>query len=388
MKENLMWGINIKDTIAKNLLKRTLNLKDTPNITEQFKLIQALASYKYDEYQQFFPGMRFIESFVLWLDQFEEDNEKKVAYEFIKDRLIFISNNEIKHLVSNVYPDIIVPFMIKYVSELNDIPSYLINKITKNTDFKILKRKSLFLGLSDGARIGFFRRLNKINDLSHEQIWLSYDLSDDKKIDMKEKLKEDLIKIKKDKNLNLNKELNDNRFKLIYLLDDFSASGTSFIRKDNGEYKGKIQRIIESLKKDNEFFSNKITIILILYIASEQAIQQIETYTKEYEKEINFNFDFKLFTIQKIYKDYKVNKQSDGNFCKIIDGKYYDEKVEDEHTNMGGADNMRYGFAKCSLPVVLNHNCPNNSIFLLWSYDYLKTRGLFPRIQRHGSVRK
>jgi len=39
------------------------------DIARQRPVLQALASSKYDEYQQFSPGMRFVESLALWLQQ-------------------------------------------------------------------------------------------------------------------------------------------------------------------------------------------------------------------------------------------------------------------------------------------------------------------------------
>lgn len=50
--------------------------------------LQIFSEYKYDKYQQFFPGMKFIESLSLWLNQFD-DNEKQIAYEFVKNKIIF-----------------------------------------------------------------------------------------------------------------------------------------------------------------------------------------------------------------------------------------------------------------------------------------------------------
>ena len=38
-------------------------------------LLQAISSFKYDEYQQFSPGKRFIESLVGWLKQFDNLND-------------------------------------------------------------------------------------------------------------------------------------------------------------------------------------------------------------------------------------------------------------------------------------------------------------------------
>ncbi|MBN1330467.1 MAG: hypothetical protein JXA54_13415 [Candidatus Heimdallarchaeota archaeon] len=45
---------------------------------------------------------------------------------------------------------------------------------------------------------------------------------------------------------------------------------------------------------------------------------------------------------------------------------------------------MKFGFAGCLIPVILEHNTPNNSIFILWAYEDLEFVGLFPRITRHS----
>ena len=60
---------------------------------------------------------------------------------------------------------------------------------------------------------------------------------------------------------------------------------------------------------------------------------------------------------------------------------YYDANLEDEHTRKGGGD-VKYGFANCGLPLVLAHNTPNNSLYLLWA-ESAKLRALFPRVNRH-----
>jgi hypothetical protein len=49
---------------------------------------------------------------------------------------------------------------------------------------------------------------------------------------------------------------------------------------------------------------------------------------------------------------------------------------------------MKYGYANCALPVVLEHNTPNNSIPLLWAETEgksgVKMHPLFFRRDRHG----
>ena len=64
------------------------------------------------------------------------------------------------------------------------------------------------------------------------------------------------------------------------------------------------------------------------------------------------------------------------------DDRYFDKDADDEHSNVGGSSS-RLGYANCRLPLVLTHNTPNNSIFLLRG-EYAQTfTGLFPRVSRH-----
>ena len=74
---------------------------------------------------------------------------------------------------------------------------------------------------------------------------------------------------------------------------------------------------------------------------------------------------------------------ADDAFLKLAaEDHYFDSAADDEHGEVGGAS-KRYGFAGCRLPVVLSHNTPNNSLFLLWAEAEHNVRGLFPRVSRH-----
>jgi len=89
----------MRDLLAERLLGKVMNW--TPeDVARERPILQALATLKYDEYQQFSPGMRFVESLALWLNQFTPE-EKVVVYQFVKDRLIFFSSAEMNHLDFN-----------------------------------------------------------------------------------------------------------------------------------------------------------------------------------------------------------------------------------------------------------------------------------------------
>ena len=63
--------------------------------------------------------------------------------------------------------------------------------------------------------------------------------------------------------------------------------------------------------------------------------------------------------------------------------RYFDSDVVDEHYKKGKHDLPYLGFNECALPLVLNHNSPNNSVAILWLPADKKYKGLFPRISRH-----
>ncbi len=144
-------------------------------MSQERPVLLNLAAYKYDEYQQFSAGSRFIECLTLWLNQFETVAERKLAYEFVKRNLVFCSSAEMRHLVEMAYPDHIRPILLDRAAGA-DCERFRPAAVAAGTAFKVRQRQCLFLGLSDGARIDTFRRANP--DLNHEQIWQTYEISD------------------------------------------------------------------------------------------------------------------------------------------------------------------------------------------------------------------
>jgi hypothetical protein len=370
----------MRDDLAEELLARVMGWT-YEDIARERPDLQVMAKYKYDNYQRFSPGLRFLESLALWLEQFKLE-ERTVAYEFIKRRLIFCSEAEMAQLVSMAYPDYIRPLLLKEVAQIRSYPEYQITKIANSQDFKILRRQSLFLGLSDGSRIDLFRRLNK-EEISHEQISMSYDISETKAKDLKEKLRLDLEKI-------MGEAPNDEicRFRCLFLLDDFSGSGKSYFWKtpDRGSYTGKIWKVFNDIESPDSALSKildeeNLIICVLLYMATEQAMRYLDPLIKKSFQDKGYRYA--LWVIQQLGE--KIRVQNEGQysaFCCLVD-KYYDPNIETEATRVGGTKEVKFGFASCSLPLVLSHNTPNNSFALLWSPEHLKIRGLFPRVPRH-----
>ena len=76
----------MRKDLAETLLASIMGWSDASKATERARL-ESFASYKFDQYQQFSPGRRFIESLALWLGQFDAGDERQVAYDFVRNRL-------------------------------------------------------------------------------------------------------------------------------------------------------------------------------------------------------------------------------------------------------------------------------------------------------------
>lgn len=299
----------------------------------------------------------------------------------MRERLIFISDAEMTHLVELSYPTFVRPHLINSSAKITGIESYRVKKIILTDEYKLALRQTLVLGLSDGARTDRFRRANP-QEISNEQIWHAYDISDEKAVDMLGELEKDLTVL-----LGRSPTKEETKFKTVVLLDDFTASGTSYLREDNGqagEWKGKIAKIIKKLDAGDGLggviADKNVKIIIVIYVAAAQAVSHIE---ERLPKLPYSKGDIEFRVVHKLEANIPLNKTRDGTIIDIIDNdQYFDDSANDKHGAVGGAS-VRFGYADCRLPVILTHNTPNNSIFLLWAEDSHTVQGLFPRVSRH-----
>ncbi len=360
----------MKDALAEKLLAEVLAW-GPEDVANERPLLQAMAAFKYDEYEQYSPGMRFVESLALWLHQFEPD-DRRLAYQFVRKRLVFCSSREMDHLVATAYPDFIRPILLNRVAAENGLNRHHVGRVATSPEFILSQRQTLFLGLSDGARIDAYRRANP--ELNHEQIWQTHELASARVKELLEKLMS---------------HVQAKSFRTIVLLDDFSASGSSyFAKKDDGSHSGKIAKFLTSVANADEKLGSLldpggVELIILIYMATEKAIEHLRSSLE------NAAFpgisSIRIETIQLIPQSISIMRNNAGEFAPLIE-KYYDHAVHDIHMQRGGGVDARYGYADCGLPVVLHHNSPNNSLALLWSYEDRDVRGLFPRVQRHREM--
>lgn len=370
----------MKESLVEQLLSRIMKWEDN-KIVEELPKIQFMAEMKYDHYDQFMPGTRFLGSLSKWLSNFEEE-ERNVMFDFVKNKLIFISSSQMTYLITLLYKKCVSSALALKTAQKMEIPPYRINEIKKSVDYKREKRLSLFIGLSDGAHMDVVRR---VGGLSNEQVLTNYYPDNDKLVDMKNELLSD----------SLLKELDESakKFNSLYLIDDFTASGTSFIRKDIDQYKGKLTKIIDKFfnskvnEKSRELLLPNVDIHIIFCLATQCAISHIENLLSEFIKSrgLEERISFDVRCVQIIPNRVADEIKNDTTLVDIIKKEKYINKknVGTKSYKVGHGEQEYFGYGDGALPLVLSHNTPNNSILVLWQDDDDNYPSLFPRINRH-----
>ena len=330
----------MKDEIAAQLLGSAMGWSEE-SVPSDLRAFQVLARYKYDRYGRFEPGRKFVDSFALWLGQFNTLEEREVAFAFVKDKLIFVSEQELEHLARVAFPLHIRPAIRERVGRELGLPIYQVASIEANRQFRRRLRETLFLGLSDGARMDAFRRSSE--DISHEQVYGTYEVRSVRLTKMIEKLREHLPV---EDPLTL-------RFSSVFLIDDLSASGTSLIREDeNGGLTGRLIGFFDQLNADihngNEVFDGRNTrVYILLYIATEQAVSRINDALEAWDQP-PWNVKPEIIVIQTLSEEFRISEDSCPDMAPIVK-EYYDKSIQNEHTDEGQTK-LHYGFANCGLP--------------------------------------
>lgn len=351
---------------------------DDDQAREEFAWLRLMSRMKYDDYQEFLAGMRFVESLADWLQQFKPE-ERADAYAFVRSQLVFLSEAEMRHLASLLYPETVEPLLLSHVAEIKGMPKYRVwSNMEATQAYKQLLRQTVFIELSDGARGDVFRRVNE-GRISNEQIVTAPRINKAKWDDM---LKD------------LRSELSDEQatFCRAVLVDDFSGSGKSLIRYEDGRWKGKLQRFWEDINNEDVIsthFDDDWRLLVHHYVATSQAVSAVEENHAKRADDIEQDgwFERVMFSWGMVLPpELKLNASLAPEIAPLVQ-QCYDSSIETRHTEVGG-DDVRWGFGNCGLPLVLEHNTPNNSIALLWAEttggeSVHAMRPLFRRRQRH-----
>jgi hypothetical protein len=363
---------------------------DDERSRQEFRWLRLMARLKYDGYRDFQAGMRFIESLITWLQQFKA-NERETAYAFVRSSIVYVGPSEMQKLVEQFYPRTVWERLVATVAAERKLAPY---RVLADADalsaVNRLRRQTVVMGLSDGARIDIIRHRN-VGLLTNEQLVIATQVDGDKWHDLLGNLRKNLSDAKA-------------KFRLVYLVDDFAGTGTSFLRYSDEKEKwtGKLMRFHASIAAAPEAmggespFADGWGLCVHHYAASAAAAKDIADRYGLAQKALagaiwaaNVHFSFGVV----LPRDLPIGSvpQRDDAFVALTK-QYYDPILRTEHTDVGGAHHLGLGYGGCALPLVLDHNTPNNSVALLWAEtdggdrDGTKApamRPLFRRRQRH-----
>lgn len=351
------------------------------DFAKEFRELQLMIDHKYDSYQGFQPGTRFHVNLLNWLSQVASKADKKTIYQFVKDRLVYVSQREMHHLVSLMMPmiernahqrvakEMLLPLYKTYIEQA------AIDRVAQ------LLRRTLYVGLSDGARIDVFRRYNE-GKVSNEQVVAFSEITSAKWEDLQKELRKSL------KALGLSEDAAEAgaTFEAICLVDDFSGSGSSLLRNDPEKgWGGKVKRFYDSsADRFGRFLAKDCVLHVHHHLASAKARDQIEQELTVFAAEHPL-FQYAPSFSYVLPPDVVINDQCEDTGLTSFLKTHYDADIEDEFTK----EDIWYGYKQCGLPLVLEHNTPNNSIALLWAESKQdatpRMKPLFARRKRHSS---
>lgn len=364
----------MKQDLAYRLIADQLGWTDA-ELADEFGDLQMMVTHKYDRYHGFQPGSRFHVSLLSWLSQFHDVEQKRISYRLLKDRLIYISQVEMHHLVSLMMPIVDRHARRRVAAELK-IPLYqtLSDEAAKQR-LKLMLDRTLYVGLSDGARMDVFRRYNE-GVVSNEQVVAFSEISNDKW----EELVEELAKTLKSRGAS-------SQFEVVCLIDDFAGSGSSLLRwsEEKGRWVGKLAKFYRANhERIGKMLSEGCILHVHHHLASAKAKGQIEQTLQKFATE-RPGFTYESTYSHVLPSSIVIGDLDQDEALVALLKAWYDERIEDEHT---GKD-IWYGYKQCGLPLILEHNTPNNSVALLWAASKKgatpEMKPLFARRKRHSS---
>lgn len=382
------------------LIPKIIGEDTLPSLVNALRTLEVLSEYKYDEYQQFAPGHHFMDSLVQWLARIPEEHHK-AALRLVFEKLIFFSRADIFHFTKMAFPYKVRPQILEWEALRQELPMHEWVSFSRSESFHLATRKTLFLGLSDGAHLDDFRRLG---GLHNDQVHTSYHLPVRRAKEMIDELGKHIEKkratlVAEEYEISL-----DAIFERIVLVDDFTASGISYIRRDEEtkKWKGKIVKFLEmvdevheELRPDGIKLLNEANLkgILLIYVATKHAREHILSSLQELNAKRQQDgkpvLELEFIAVQELTEEVALTPENSGDLRELIEN-YDVTGTYDSSMKKGGEDgHQKWGFARGGLPVVLYHNTPNNSVAPLWVYrdpDEKMMAGLFPRIRRHWDV--
>lgn len=374
----------MKPAQARKLIGEILDWSDEV-ATQEFHWLDLMATYKFDHYQGYGPGRRFYVTLLRWLTQFEQP-DRGTAYRLLRNHLVFVGQPEMNHLVGLSGP-MIQRKMRCHVAKLLGIPTYQVDEEPEaQRRLSLLQERTLYVGVSDGARIDVFRRYNE-GTINNEQVVPMAEISDTKWKSLHKKLADRLSSKGHGEAAA--------EFEWVCLIDDFTGSARSSLWYDEAasRWDGKIGKFVMSnVERNIHKLAPNACIHVHHYLASAAAKETIEERLKGIHSkysELQFCSTFAYVLPESV----RLQSSDDAELLSLLE-RHYDKDIENTHLG----NDVWMGYKQCGLPLVLEHNTPNNSIAVLWARSpnahpsstgssKITMSPLFPRRQRHLDVR-
>src|SRR5262249_16271373 len=145
------------------------------------------------------------------------------------------------------------------------------------------------------------------------------------------------------------------RFRTIVLLDDFSASGISYVGLQADTLDGKVGNFLNSLLDQDQSVAtlanvDDLDLLIVLYMATEYAAGYVRTRLEPICRKTGIRAS--VHVVYPISERVRISKGQNSALDAVIDA-YYDETNETDSTRLGRTD-LKYGFAGCGLPLILS----------------------------------
>lgn len=338
------------------VLKDELNLMGVKVSNDKATHLRFLAQRKYDRYDLFSPGETFLSRLVSWLENFDLE-DRQTAMEIVYS-LKFVSQYEMKELAVATFEN--VRMLLR--KTISDLPRENWSIYLDSREHKVNEElsKSIFIACADDILFDYFRRyaMQQIDIFQKDNFIEYYKLGRSSRVDLPP-------------------------FDRIFLIDQLSGSGITAIRKNKGEWRGKIPTFIKIWGDDLK----GCDIYYCPFLQSSVSRQHLQKYLPEWSKETNASLMVKVLPTCSVLVSQCLSSDGgitiDENFpvAKLCrNDKYFSKFIDDRHIRKGGP--AYYGFGKAGLTLILQSNCPNNTIPLIW-HSYNGWFPLFPRVAHH-----
>jgi len=338
------------------ILREELKLLNVKISEEDAAQLHFLAQRKYDRYDLFSPGETFLSRLTYWLENFDAQ-DRQIAMTIVNS-LKFISQYEMKELAVATFENI-RSFLRKTVLGLPTSNwSVYLDSREKKVEHEL--SKSIFVACADDVLFDYLRRyaMQQVDVFEKDNFIEYYKIEESCRGDLPE-------------------------YKRLFLIDQLSASGTTAIRKEDSEWKGKLPTFFEIWKDDLK----NCDIYYCPFIQAMVSREHLKEQLPLWQKELNVNFSISVIPTCEVFvspclsSDGGATIDEDLSAAKLCrNEKYFSKFVDDRHIRRGGP--AYYGFGKAGLTLILQSNCPNNTIPLLW-HSFNDWYPLFPRVSHH-----